>query len=475
MSCSDVIIIERKRTDEGINDVYNEFYISSTGVKSICEIPETLKIYGSQTMFLIFQRIFLPVGYPHSVRDEYLEYQMYDSIQGVCSYLRGFLCTKSILQGAGVGNATATPLAAAFSWVVKDGTGIVGSLLFAYFYSDAFECNIKEWRLLADVFNNIGLFLDMLTGYLPDYFTLFASLSSIFKAFCGLIACATKARISQHFAKDGHLADVIAKENTQETAVCLVGLVMGMAIGRLVSADDTSIWLVFIFLTVAHQWANWRLVKVLVLETLNSQTIYLIMSERSTVSALKNHPLPPTPGEISIKRKYKLWRPIFLSYWGPRFGVSLQEIIDGLALTRTTWNDMELNCWGIFCGVHEISHYCIYGLDTHGRVCISLSDHINNTNDDTYKTIAQAAGYFVYFSLLAAIDGAKIDSRSKVDLTLNHQYELLISKVGPSLRESFGAIQTFVGQMPEQGWQLRKGQSRFGESVFRYDRNKKDN
>eukprot|EP01035_Chromulina_nebulosa_P056487 gene56487-77415_t len=45
---------------------------------------------------------FLPIGYPDSVRPEYLEYQAWDCIQGISSYLRSVLTTKSLLQGAGV-------------------------------------------------------------------------------------------------------------------------------------------------------------------------------------------------------------------------------------------------------------------------------------------------------------------------------------------------------------------------------------
>ena len=47
--------------------------------------------------------LFLPVGYPSSVTPDYLEFQIYDTIQAVCSYLRGMLCTHAVLTGMGVG------------------------------------------------------------------------------------------------------------------------------------------------------------------------------------------------------------------------------------------------------------------------------------------------------------------------------------------------------------------------------------
>lgn len=95
--------------------------------------------------------VLLPQGFPDSVSDDYLEYQMWDTLQvdiylcsgrceiyfdleftqAFCSYLSGTLTTKAIMQGVGVGDAAATPLAATLTWILRDGTGMVGRILFA--------------------------------------------------------------------------------------------------------------------------------------------------------------------------------------------------------------------------------------------------------------------------------------------------------------------------------------------------------
>ena len=62
---------------------------------------------------------FLPLGFPNSVKKEYLEYQLYDTLQALCSYFRSVLCTKALLTGAGVGSAEASALAAAITWVLR--------------------------------------------------------------------------------------------------------------------------------------------------------------------------------------------------------------------------------------------------------------------------------------------------------------------------------------------------------------------
>ena len=42
---------------------------------------------------------FLPEGYPHSVTPDYLPFQAWDTVQAVCSYLRGILCVQAIMAG----------------------------------------------------------------------------------------------------------------------------------------------------------------------------------------------------------------------------------------------------------------------------------------------------------------------------------------------------------------------------------------
>jgi hypothetical protein len=58
----------------------------------------------------MLQNSFLPVGYPTSVRPEYMTYQIYDSLQALCSYLRGVLCVHAVLVGAGVGQESGNAL-----------------------------------------------------------------------------------------------------------------------------------------------------------------------------------------------------------------------------------------------------------------------------------------------------------------------------------------------------------------------------
>ena len=312
------------------------------------------------------KRTFLPVGYPHSVRSEYLRYQCWDSLQALCSYLRSVLTMQSVLTGVGVGSAEASTLAATISWFLKDGVGMIGSLLFAYVCSDLFEVNVKDWRLTADVLCNIALIFDMLVSIFPEHFLLLACISSVCKSCCGLVAGATRARISAHFAHRGHLADVTAKESTQETAITLIGLALGLICTNFfdIGKDPASAWTLFFVLMVIHQLANYQLVRALILDTFNPQRIYLLVQyscsfEHSSDShstafrskheedynSLSSAQLPRLLSPAEIARRESIFTPFWLERRGPVLGASLQKLRAALLMVAPACNSGEAELW----------------------------------------------------------------------------------------------------------------------------------
>jgi Vitamin B6 photo-protection and homoeostasis len=256
----------------------------------------------------ILTQLFLPIGYPHSVDPTYFPYQLYDSLQGLCSYLRGVVSTSAVLQASGVGDATASAMSAALAWAIRDGIGMVGGLVFSYVASDSFDIHVKEFRLFADIINDVGLTLDMLAPHFATVSTTIQwpmyilCLSTFCKVMCGMSAGATKGRITQHFAVRGNMADLTAKESTQETLVSLLGMIGGIGLARTLSrfsatrqekngqgdgnedgtsnvsrfvlSTDQELWItwgIFGVLTLIHVWANYKGVMLLRLKTINRE------------------------------------------------------------------------------------------------------------------------------------------------------------------------------------------------------------
>jgi hypothetical protein len=225
------------------------------------------------------QSTFLPEGYPNSVAPEYTTYQCWDTVQALCSYLRGILATTALMEGVGVGSESATPLAAAMTWVLRDGAGMLGGLVFASWRGTSFDKDVKIWRLFADMVNDVGLTLDLFAPLFgQEYFVYVVSLACVFKSMCGVAAGATKASLTAHFALDGNMADVQCKEGSQETAVTLIGLIVGSYFAKLANDSKECIWTAFFLLTALHFYANYEGVRCLRLPTLNSTRASMLVA-----------------------------------------------------------------------------------------------------------------------------------------------------------------------------------------------------
>jgi len=251
----------------------------------------------------VLRTLFLPVGYPMTVGPAYLPYQLWDGLQGLCSYLRGVVSATSVFKAAGVGNAEATALSAALSWALRDGTGMIGGLVYSYFAGSYFDSHAKEFRLLlADVINDVALTLDMIAPYFGSEGSVWIlAISTIGKTICGITAGATKGHITQHFAKDGgNVADLTAKESTQETLVSLIGIIGGVWVAKLLERYGQNnplfwTWLLFGILTAIHVFANYKAVSLLKLTTLNPERTRILFRESIAVmvnQVRRQHKIP---------------------------------------------------------------------------------------------------------------------------------------------------------------------------------------
>ncbi|CAB1342147.1 unnamed protein product [Coregonus sp. 'balchen'] len=116
-----------------------------------------------------------------SVSGDYLQYQFWDTLQAFFSSLSGTLATQASLRGVGVGNQEATVAAATITWLLRDGTGMLGRIFFAWLKGNKLDSEAKKWRLVADVLNDIAMFMEILAPNFPTCFTLIVCSAGIFK------------------------------------------------------------------------------------------------------------------------------------------------------------------------------------------------------------------------------------------------------------------------------------------------------
>ncbi|KAF8569070.1 hypothetical protein P879_08646 [Paragonimus westermani] len=159
--------------------------------------------------------IFLPKGYPQSVSPDYAEYQIWDTIQALASSVTGALAAQALLVGVGVGNVEATILSASLSWMLKDGSGMIGKIVFVGWQGSYLDCDCKRWRFLADILNDMALLMELASPSFPAYFTLIVCAANILKSVVSVAGGATRAAVTYHQARDNNVADVAAKDGSQ--------------------------------------------------------------------------------------------------------------------------------------------------------------------------------------------------------------------------------------------------------------------
>ncbi|XP_072022371.1 RUS family member 1-like [Amphiura filiformis] len=221
--------------------------------------------------------VFLPLGYPESVSEDYMSYQLWDTLQAFCSTIIGTLATHAMLKGAGVGDETATATAATITWLLKDGTSMAGRIMFAWYNSSNLDCDCKKWRLFADILNDTAFCVQILApAFSRSLYTLIACISGLCFAIVGLVGGATRAALTMHQARRNNMADVSAKDGSQETMVNLAGLLVSLMITPIVAGHTSLTWSLFLLAVTMHIYANFRAVKSVVMETFNQARFHIV-------------------------------------------------------------------------------------------------------------------------------------------------------------------------------------------------------
>ncbi|KAI1471278.1 vitamin B6 photo-protection and homoeostasis-domain-containing protein [Daldinia caldariorum] len=235
---------------------------------------KTLKGYAKDVL-----DVFLPAGYPHTVTPDYTPYQIYDSLQAFSSTIAGLLSSRAVLQGFGVGDSASSATAAVLLTVLQESTGRIATILFAHRHGRAIEPECKYYRFLADIVNDSALFLSILSPVLPPYPKTFALCAAgALRALCGVSGGAAKASLSAHFAKNGNLAELNAKDGSQETVISLLGMLAGSMFVQVVHGK-IAVGISMVVLVIVHLWTNYQAVRSVQMRTLNRQRLTIILEE----------------------------------------------------------------------------------------------------------------------------------------------------------------------------------------------------
>ncbi|RAL48391.1 hypothetical protein DM860_005815 [Cuscuta australis] len=377
----------------------------------------SLLIHKSGSPFAHFSakilQAFIPEGFPTSVTPDYVPFQFWDSLQGLSTYVRMMLSTQALLSAIGVGEKSATAIGATFQWFLRDLTGMVGGILFTFYQGSNLDSNAKTWRLVADLMNDLGMLMDLLSPLLPSAFLFILCLGSLSRSFTGVASGATRAALTQHFALQDNAADISAKEGSQETVATMVGMALGMLLARLTTGHSIAIWILFLSLTVFHMYANYKAVCCLSLTTMNCERTSILLSHFFETGQVLS------PKQVSTMETIL---PSWMTSWSNKNINSLHQRVHlGVSIASLKSQEME-NVLKSAGSHYRKAKYLL--LEKRGFISIVV--HKDSTPGDVLQSFVHA----LVMSKLAA--GSKQSVHVESELWIEKHYELFIRKLQSS-------------------------------------------
>lgn len=212
------------------------------------------------------------------------------------------MSNRAVLQGFGVGKEGSSATGAVLLSVLQESTGRLATILFAHRFGQAIEPECKFYRFAADIFNDAALLLDILTPSLPQNPKILALCAAgILRSLCGVAAGAAKASLSAHFAKNGNLAELNAKDGSQETVISLLGMLVGSVFVNFVEGR-AAVWSWMIFLLGIHLWTNYQAVRSVQMRSLNRQRVCIVAGEYQRSNRVLH------PAEVAKKERILSWK-----------------------------------------------------------------------------------------------------------------------------------------------------------------------
>ena len=225
-----------------------------------------------------FSATFLPVGYPSTscVAQGYLQYVGWQAAHHAAGAANGVLASTFLLYAVGLGHSSAIPTAGALSWVLKDGLGQLGTLLFGRAMAHNFDVASRSWYVAASVKLNAAMALEISTFAFPQYFVALGALANAIKGLAWMAGGSSRSAFNVAFAIDRNIADITAKATSQTICTSLAGTMIGMGIASMVGQSIPSAVACFSGFAAIHIWTAVKSAQIVPLATLNPSRLTVL-------------------------------------------------------------------------------------------------------------------------------------------------------------------------------------------------------
>ncbi|XP_006654414.2 protein root UVB sensitive 6-like [Oryza brachyantha] len=206
----------------------------------------------------------VPEGFPDSVTPSYVPYMSWRALKHFFGGAMGVFTTRTLLNSLGVAQSRATSGAVAINWILKDGAGRVGKMIFAR-QGKKFDYDLKQLRFSGDLLMELGAGIELATAAFPQLFLPMACIANVVKNVAAVTSTSTRTPIYKAYAKGENIGDVTAKGESVGNIADLLGT--GLSI--LISKRNPSLVTSFAFLSCGYLLSSYHEVRSVVLNTLN--------------------------------------------------------------------------------------------------------------------------------------------------------------------------------------------------------------
>ncbi|KAF8412032.1 hypothetical protein HHK36_004592 [Tetracentron sinense] len=206
----------------------------------------------------------VPEGFPDNVDSSYVPYMKWRALKHFFGGAMGVFTTQTLLNSVGVSRNRATSGAVAINWILKDGAGRIGKMLFAR-QGKKFDYDLKQLRFAGDLLMELGAGVELATAAVPHLFLPLACAANVAKNVAAVTSTSTRTPIYKAFAKGENIGDVTAKGE----CVGNIADLLGTGLSIMISQRNPSLITTFTLLSCGYVLSSYQEVKSIVFHTLN--------------------------------------------------------------------------------------------------------------------------------------------------------------------------------------------------------------
>ncbi|KAL7119735.1 hypothetical protein ACP275_02G080300 [Erythranthe tilingii] len=375
---------------------------------------------------LAFVRSYVvPEGFPDSVTPSYVPYMKWRALKHFFGGAMGVFTTQTLLSSLGVSRNNVMPGAVAINWILKDGAGRVGKMLFAR-QGKKFDYDLKQLRFAGDLLMELGAGVELATAAVPHLFLPLACAANVAKNVGAVTSTSTRTPIYKAFARGENIGDVTSKGE----CVGNIADLLGTGLSIMISKRNPSLFTTFALLSCGYVMSSYQEVKSVVLHTLNRARFKVAVE-----SFLNTGRVPSLQEGNSMENifspPWQKHKPIVVL--GPRFKDAFQDPNSFLALEP----------------IFEKEQYLVTYNPSKGDICALFKDQAKS--DDILKAAFHA------HVLLHIISSSNQNQRSSIKQ--EHDLSAALPTLGDlqsHIAESYKMVSALYGpfknKAKEQGW-----------------------